>query len=543
VIDSLAEGYVADGYTLTRAIIWPFLGDGVLPSGSFGPGSDLHVTVTAAPTGAGAAYLGSDWLDLLQPGTPLDGDLDGEIDVPLPAPAAPLPLGDGDEVTYTVTLTNEGSEAAEGVRVALTPRGALALDGPTTISVGTIPAGGQIVVPVNGTISAALGGAAAELNGLVSDFRHGAFEWFWAHHPVDRSAPVEMAISSPISYVVPFTNTIAGVVTDPGGTPTIDLMFRPIPGNEEAFTTCTDPTPYDGAWQCTLNLGSLEGRTGLEIRARATDSFGQVGAWSPYRLLQLDRTPPTVTVTTDVALLLQDGFLSLNEATWRGLLGDDFEPDYVEACVLGECVTADAPLGPWQLALPLPAADGVSATVSITGTDRTGNVSYPLLREVVIDTVAPTLIVSEVVTVTTPTGGEAPAVVVAGTSADGGGVAEIYARLEGPDGIYWSAVQRSGAAWRFAPELSVEGEYAATLQVVDLAGNSRSYGPFNFAVASDTFEIFLPLVVRGEPGGAAPETGRSPRSVPRPRLDFRDQVDSTPGGWPGEHRARPPTWT
>ena len=531
VIAPLAGGYVADGYQLTQAIIWPSLGDGVLPSGSFGPGSDLHITVSAAPGGVSAAYLASDWLDLLTPGTPLDSDLDGELDVALPSPAATRPLGNGDSVTYTVTIRNEGLEAADGVRITLTPRGALVLDGLMTISVGSIPAGGEISLPVHGTIATGLSGNAAELNGVVADYRNGAFEWFWSHHPVDRAAPTGMVMTTPISYVVPFTNTVAGMVTDPGGVPTIDLMIRPVPGNVEAFATCTDPTPYDGVWQCPLNLGALDGMSAVELRARPTDTFGQVGEWTPWRTLPLDRTPPTVILTTNVDLLLQDGFLSQNERTWQGALSDDFAPRSVEACVAEACVSADALQGTWQLALPLPAGDGVAATVAITGTDAAGNVSAPLLRDVTIDNVAPTLMVTTLVTQTTPTGSGVPLAIVEGTSADGGGMAEIYARLEGPEGVFWTAVQRSADRWRYTPELREPGEYRVTFQAYDRAGNAASYGPFTFAVQEGAYEIFLPALVRSQPGVATPsavETGLSPRAVPRPRLQRGGEVKTFP---------------
>jgi hypothetical protein len=199
--------------------------------------------------------------------------------------------------------------------------------------------------------------------------------------------------------------------------------------------------------------------------------------------------------------------------------------------VAGACVSADALQGTWQLALPLPAGDGVVATVAITGTDAAGNVSAPLLRDVTIDNVAPTLMVTTLVTQTTPTGSGVPLAIVEGTSADGGGMAEIYARLEGPEGVFWTAVQRSADRWRYTPELREPGEYRVTFQAYDRAGNAASYGPFTFAVQEGAYEIFLPAVVSSQPGVTTPsavETGRSSRAVPRPRLQRGGEVKTSP---------------
>ena len=495
VIDDLAAGYTANGYALTQALSWPSLGSGIAPNGGNLPGSDLHVSISATPGGVSAGYLASDWLDLLTPGTPLDADLDGVPDVALPTPAAPLPLGDGSAVAYTLHIRNEGTETAENVQVALTPRGALALDTAGPINVGAIAAGDGVTVTIDATVSTALAGDAAELNGVVSDGRHGAFEWFWAHHPVDTAVPTDLAITAPITYVLPFTNTIAGVVNDPGGVPTIGIMIRPIPSNEEGFTTCTDPTPYDGAFQCPLNLGDLAGLTAVEIRVRATDSFGQTGPWTAWKTLVVDDTPPTLSLTTDVETLLQDGYLAQREATWQGTLSDDVAPQSVEVCVAGACVATAATTGSWQLSLPLPEGDGIAATVVFTGTDRAGNLSLPLTQEIVVDTVPPVLTVTQALDTIDASSNDTP--VLAGTHSDGGGLAEIYARVQGPDGVVWTAVSRDATTWAFVPEELAVGNYTITLQAYDRAGNGRSYGPFALAVVENGHTVYLPVVING----------------------------------------------
>ncbi|QLQ05229.1 MAG: hypothetical protein HZY76_03360 [Anaerolineae bacterium] len=41
---------------------------------------------------------------------------------------------------------------------------------------------------------------------------------------------------------------------------------------------CVDPTPDDNSWACTWQPGSLAGLTGFDLRARASDRFGNTSA-------------------------------------------------------------------------------------------------------------------------------------------------------------------------------------------------------------------------------------------------------------------------
>jgi hypothetical protein len=87
------------------------------------------------------------------------------------------------------------------------------------------------------------------------------------------------------------------------------------------------------------------------------------------------------------------------------------------------------------------------------------------------------------------------AVILHGMYADGGGLSEIYARVQGPAGVYWTAVNRTATTWRFAPELMTLGDYTITLQAYDRAGNSRSYGPFHLTVQEAAHAVYLPLIL------------------------------------------------
>ena len=71
---------------------------------------------------------------------------------------------------------------------------------------------------------------------------------------------------------------------------------------------------------------------------------------------------------------------------------------------------------------------------------------------------------------------------------------DIYARVQGPDGDSWIAMKRTSTTWHSAPELSTIGDYTITLQAYDLAGNSRSYGPFHLTVQESRNVVYLPLL-------------------------------------------------
>jgi hypothetical protein len=117
-----------------------------------------------------------------------------------------------------------------------------------------------------------------------------------------------------------------------------------------------------------------------------------------------------------------------------------------------------------------------------------------------VDTVAPvvqvTTAIAEVSLADYLSPGVTAAPVLSGTYSDGGGVGEIYVRVQGTSGtVYWSTAERDATTWRFRPWLTAPGPYIITIEAWDLAGNVSSYGPFGLWV-TDMDRIYLPLVFR-----------------------------------------------
>ena len=96
---------------------------------------------------------------------------------------------------------------------------------------------------------------------------------------------------------------------------------------------CVDPTPEDSAWSCLWQPGDLSGLTGFDLRARATDRYGNHSGWSPIHHLIVDTTAPTVTLDATVDDFLADGFINGAELLWNGAAVDDYEVRRVAVCL------------------------------------------------------------------------------------------------------------------------------------------------------------------------------------------------------------------
>jgi subtilisin-like proprotein convertase family protein len=134
--------------------------------------------------------------------------------------------------------------------------------------------------------------------------------------------------------------------------------------------------------------------------------------------------------------------------------------------------------GTWAYGLPTPGGnDGVTQTLSIYGRDVLGNrATEPITLEYRLDTVAPALTVTAVVT-RIPLVSPSPA--LTGTVTDGGGLEEVYTRVDPPDGAsYRDAVDRADDDWHFTPRLTTSGTHALWLEAYDQAGNVTTSGPY-----------------------------------------------------------------
>jgi hypothetical protein len=70
-----------------------------------------------------------------------------------------------------------------------------------------------------------------------------------------------------------------------------------------------------------------------------------------------------------------------------------------------------------------------------------------------------------------------------GDSEDGGGIGEVYVRMEDEGGNFdWQTAVISGTQWSFTPQLTAAGLYTLTVEGYDLAGNAGVNGPYSLNV-------------------------------------------------------------
>ena len=499
-----AAGRDLSAYQLTLFDQWPSLALGQLPNEDRFTDSDVHIQVEAVQPATAVGYLNSDLLDLLTPGTPLDADGDGVVDnAALLGSQPPAPTGDGQPVQYRITYGNAGTQPANDVTVSLTALGALDLGGTTAVNLGSIAPGATGVVTVTGSIDTALNSQYAELDAAVSDREHGVYDWFWLHQPVDTDAPVNVQITAPLVYVVPFTQTVLGVAQDVAGIASVTLEAVPQPSGPTQMVTCTDPMPNDGVWSCAWNAGDLTGVTGFTLRARATDLFGQTSGWSAAVTLVVDDSAPTIALSAATTDALSDGFITANESLLDGVVTDDQQAAAAEVCQTNTpldipvCFTnsaqpGNAATGNWTYALFSTDVDGVTMTLRFTGLDGVGNRSQPITRTFRVDTVAPVITTTQLVF---QSGGLLPpgTTVLEGTVTDGSGVAQVRIRVVMPDGsVVYDTAALQGNTWSYAPDFTELGQYTLYVEAWDVAGNARAEGPWTLSLVNN--QIFLPII-------------------------------------------------
>jgi hypothetical protein len=359
------------------------------------------------------------------------------------------------------------------------------------------------------------------------------------------TAPAAYTSTGLSASIRPYTNTVRGVVHDPSGVPIVTLEARSLPGGTPVTIPCPDATHQDGQWSCLWNVGAAEDGDQFALRAQATDGFGHTSGWTDWLTVIVDTTPPTVTLDAEVDAVLQDAILGLGEHLFTGIVHDDRQASGLEVCVaparrrypytiylplvLSEaeglvmrgsdgsqpvtvvvtsvasdeptCWTVDVqpgttPTGTWAYApATVQDTDGQYQTITFYGLDAVGNRStVPLSRTYQVDTVPPavTIItyVSEIpleayqpITGTDKTTETAPPPVLVGTVSDGGGVSEVYVRLDTPGGdSFWHVAERDGSTWSYTPRPETAGLYTLQVEALDRAGNIRSVGPFDLLV-------------------------------------------------------------
>lgn len=102
--------------------------------------------------------------------------------------------------------------------------------------------------------------------------------------------------------------------------------------------------PHDGRRTCAWTVSGGDGDA-YDLRARATDGFGHVSAWtSPWRTVVLDSTPPTVTLGAEARDAVDGQLIGPEGIRLTGVFTDSHSFGKVEVCdtVGGETACAPA---------------------------------------------------------------------------------------------------------------------------------------------------------------------------------------------------------
>jgi YVTN family beta-propeller protein len=489
----VAHGSLDGPYTLTQQLTWPGLGPGRCPNNDDVAGSDLRVSLTADPGAVIASYLTHDLAGVPQPGEPL------------PADAARLAanrsawVGLGTPITYTLTYTNTGTAPAVEVAVDLVPH-RLALDGSLRRVIGEVAPGTGGTLEIHATITGtATADRPAELDVVVSDARHGAFDWLWAQHRVDTTPPESITIESPKSDVGPGSNVVTGRASDAGGLGRIELEVTPKGEAAQAIIQCPVAEPTSHYWSCKWQ--APDGAQSFSARARAVDLFGNESAWTAPREWTLDAVPPSVSLDEACEAALADGYVTPDDAWLSGSVQDNRTAAGAQVCARHD--GDDAPL-----CVPLPVLPGTSVTTAVgwaghaptlglpdgevyayvfTGVDHVGNLSAAVTRTVTVDFVGPEILVDDVPSQAV----QGKLTTLSGTVRDGSGVRWVRVGIAHPNGnVTWSddLTIRDGGLWAYQVRFEDLGRHGLVVEARDTAGkavqagNLTTSGPFELMV-------------------------------------------------------------
>jgi len=553
-------GTATADFGLAHGFFWPALGAGACPNGRLTPGSgptggpfqdsDITVRLSSQPVGTIVGFLGDGLLDLWRMLLGTGGAPLGRADALTALDADHRPLGQDQTVAYGFALRNHGSEAATGVVLRLDGWLALGLPGGQPlpsglgdrqqVAVGTIAPGATQHVTVTGRVDWQGLGAARQARCLESHdaatcrpnleraaldadlfddrtppagggapWPAAPIEWLFAEHAVDSEPPHDVAITAPSGAVRSAPTTVRGTAHDASGVVAVELEVAR--DGVVRRIACPDDAPEDDRWSCAWTPEGPAGSAPFVLRARATDGFGQTGAWSPPHAVRLDSRPPVVSVAPGVA----GRVFGRGQHALEGAIVDDLGVGQVRVCVDDFCRAAvvhpsgpGATRGTWSAPLPEPRVaglpDGEAVTALLYGIDAAGNASVaPLRLTYRVDVRAPTLVVGQVV--------EAPQAgtpLVSGTVADGSPVA-VYVHLNARSGASARHRARSdgdggGAGgvgggeggWSFTPASVPPDVDHLWVEAVDAAGNRTLAGPFAVQPPVGA-RVYVPVVEAG----------------------------------------------
>ncbi len=327
-------------------------------------------------------------------------------------------------------------------------------------------------------------------------------------HRVDGQPPSVGINLQPGQVIGIGVQTITGWADDGKGSGVASVQFRP--------TGSPLWQPVNGTVLWTTEVNVPIGPTfGLEVRA--IDAVGNTSDVSQITL-NVDTVPPQVLF--DLPPLLGGDYAELD-----GTSVDPAPPGSQVAWVEVQLDEGDSlwlpttgPYAPradnwqrWHFTWGLPGKeDGVIHTLRARATDAAGNETTTDWQSTLVDTVAPEVTVTNVISEATL--GDYPLMsapgqpVLEGTASDGDSVSDVFVHVNLPNGdSYQDVGTHDGSEWSYTPELSLCGHHTLRLEVTDRAGNATLEGPFDLFV--DAPELAAAFV-SAEPSNSISLTAR-----------------------------------
>ncbi|MCP4415848.1 MAG: hypothetical protein GY805_04450 [Chloroflexi bacterium] len=344
----------------------------------------------------------TEWRDLLQ--LPVAAYAPAVVMTVASTPGVQDVVGENSTITYAAEISNiEEDEAAAGVQQLLNGSDRLTYQSVTgassfdcsagnscTIDIPTIGIDGTEIVTVTAVLDNDLIGidqitTTTQLQTSLPLFGTD----FILTHVVDTERPTVAVNTNPGDAIGTVTQTIFGSANDGDGAG-IDFVEISLDGSSWQLASGTQ------SWTAELTAPST---AVWQIYARVTDLLGQVSAVSVVTVVE-DTTAPTITPVVD-SLLGGSSFGQLSGTT------QDTAPTNAEVTAVamqldtsganwneGLVYAPQSGVQDWLYTWVLPYEDGVTHQVRFRATDYAGNETVSSWNNVIVDTIAPNVVVT-----------------------------------------------------------------------------------------------------------------------------------------------------
>ena len=406
-------------------------------------------------------------------------------------PGAQTWLGDSTTVSYIANATNIGYETISGAQLVFTGTTGMsysAVAGGTCVScagsnwVVTLPdvaLGASVMVTLTGATSADMSAINHVTTTVTLSQTATVATATQVSHAIDHVVPTGSFDQTPGSVINATERVVSGSADDSGSG--VALVEVSTDGTNWAAASGTT------AWSAALPNSRAVGST-INVQVRITDHLGNDVTLSQD--VVPDDTAPTTTV--NIPDFVGGG---------RAVTGVASDPAPTDAQVETVEIQLDDANSVWQV-LGLDAAnpdgsrdwlfnnfgtgDGEIRPMRLRATDYAGNITVTEWYSPVVDTIAPTLVITEH-RQAVQVGDSAP--VLIGTLADGGGFGNLQAvatdLISGTEIVLTPTVNNGRAVsigWSVDVTSLPIGEYSLELVASDLAGNVQTVGGFDVEV-------------------------------------------------------------